>query len=194
MKIKIFIILIFVLIFNFNAQSVNYDSYRDIIKKNDYINKSLGITFTFNDDWKIYEKYNKMPEFVKPIAQQFKNLGTELILFGLTHDNLAFMRASVEELSDELNFDLKKYYDALIKVFGRSILNYTESSKITINDINIITWDYEVAHGTETIKFHEYIVKKDNYFIRFGFWTHISIFDESVPMFDKIMNTIKFEK
>jgi hypothetical protein len=193
MKLTTFVILIFVLSFNLNAQRVNYDSYKDIIKKNDYINKSLGITFTFSNDWKIYEKYNKMPDFIKPAAQQFKNLGSELILFGITYDNLAFMRASVEELSDELEFDLDKYYDALIKFFGKSVLSYTESSKITINDIDILIWDYEIAYGGEIIKFHEYIIKKDNYFIRFGFWTLLTMFDKSIPMFDKIMNTIRFE-
>lgn len=157
------------------------DSY--FLQDHIYQNKLLKFALRYAGNWNITTDPNLMSKAGKKVAQTLRNSRGELLFLGSTVEGAQGTRGIVENL----NISNEKFLGSIRKSNTTSINKDLGQEEFDANGIETVKWQY-LYKG---FHFVEFLFRSGTYNIRIAFWTSPSLFDQFLPVYEEIMNSIE---
>jgi hypothetical protein len=148
-----------------------------------YQNKLLQFTLRYSGNWNITTDPNAMNKAGKKVAMTLHDARCELLFLGSTIEGTQGTRGIVENL----NISNEDFLESIRKTNRTSIDTDLTQEEFDANGIETLKWQY-LYKG---FHFVEFLFRSDTYNIRIAFWTSPDLFNQFLPVYEEIMNSIE---
>ena len=147
-----------------------------------YENRLLHFVMTFSGNWNIMTDPNTMDSDSRKLARDLRKSGLELLFIGENIEGFIGTRG----IAVNLNEPARDYAEYIQEINAADVQNDKGLSDFYIGTYPAIQWIYEKMG----FRFSEFFITLGTYDIRIAFWTKTELFDNFLPVFEQIMNTL----
>jgi len=148
-----------------------------------YENKPLHFVFKFQGNWVLFTDPNEMDKGSKELAATMAKSGAELLFVGATVEGMHGARG----IAVNFNEPPHEYAERIRAINRNEVQDDQGLTDMVLGNNAMVKWVYDKAD----FRFAEFFFTIDTYDIRISFWSHSSLFDKFLPVYEQMMSSLE---
>lgn len=150
------------------------------------IGKEYALYINYNN-WNVETDKSKYPTMLEGIVKQYEQMGLDMLLFGLSQDNMKGSQIIVEKAA----LAPADYQAIMARNAAETASFIGEAALMDINGKEATLWEFEMK--AFNFRYLEAIFLVGEYNVRVQFWGAKESYEEMYPEFMEIINSVVIE-